>query len=80
MKIGILGTGCSKCKKLAENAEAAVKALGIACEVEKITDINEIVSYGVMLTPALAINGAVVSTGKVLGSDEIQKLLADAAS
>lgn len=75
MKIQILGTGCPKCKTLTQNAEIAVKELGIVCEVEKITDMDEILSFGVMMTPALAIDGEVKSTGKVLSSDDIKKLL-----
>ena len=74
-KIQILGTGCPKCKKLAENAEAAVKELGVEFEVEKVTDINEIMGFGVMMTPALAIDGEVKSVGKVLSQDEISKIL-----
>ena len=74
-KIQILGTGCPKCKKLAENAEAAAKALGIEYELVKVTDINEIMKFGVMMTPALAVDGDVKSTGKVLSADEIQKTL-----
>ncbi len=53
-KLQILGTGCPKCKKLAENTETAAKALGIECAIEKVTDINEIMKFGVMITPALA--------------------------
>jgi small redox-active disulfide protein 2 len=75
MKIQILGTGCPKCIKLAANAEAAAKALGVAYEIVKITDINEIVKYGVMMTPALAIAGEVKSVGKVPSTDEIKKFL-----
>ena len=74
-KIQILGTGCPKCKKLAENAESAVNELEIEFEVEKVTNINEIMSFGVMMTPALAIDGEVKSVGKVLSQDEISKLL-----
>ncbi len=76
MKIQILGTGCPKCKKLAENAEAAVKAAGVEAEVEKVTQINDIMAMGVMMTPALAIDGQVKVTGKVPSADEIQALLA----
>ena len=72
----ILGTGCPKCKKLAENTEAAAKALGIECEIVKVTDINEIMKFGVMMTPALAVDGQVKVVGKVPSSDEIQKMLA----
>jgi len=64
-KIQILGTGCPKCKKLAENAEAAVKDLGIEYDIEKVTNINEIMSFGVMMTPALAVDGEVKVVGKV---------------
>ena len=75
MKIQILGTGCPKCKKLAENAEAAAKDLGVECEIEKVTDINEIMKFGVMMTPALAVDGDVKSVGKVLSADEIKRTL-----
>jgi len=73
-KIQILGTGCPKCKKLAENAEAAAKDLGIEYSLEKITEINEIMKFGVMVTPALAIDGQVKSVGKVVSSDKIKKM------
>ena len=62
-KIQILGTGCPKCKKLAENAEAAAKELGIEYELEKVTQINDIMKMGVMMTPALAIDGEVKCAG-----------------
>jgi len=75
MKVQILGTGCPKCKRLAENAQAAVQELGIDVQIEKVTDINEIMSFGVMMTPALAIDGKVISAGKVLGVDEIKQLI-----
>jgi len=74
-KIQILGTGCPKCKKLAENAEAAVKDLGIEYEIEKVTNINEIMGFGVMMTPALAVDGEVKVTGKVVSPDEIKTML-----
>ena len=74
-KLQILGTGCPKCKKLTENAEAAAKALGIEYEIEKVTDINEIMNFGVMMTPALAVDGEVKAVGKVLSADEIKKIL-----
>ena len=76
MKIEILGTGCPKCKKLSENAEAAAKNAGVNCELEKVTDINEIMKYGVMMTPALAVDGEVKITGKVPSPPEIEKMLA----
>lgn len=75
MKIQILGTGCPKCKQLSENAEKAAKELGIQYELEKITDINKIMEFGVMMTPALAIDGQIKSVGKLLLPDEIKKLL-----
>jgi small redox-active disulfide protein 2 len=74
-KIQILGTGCPKCKKLAENAEAAVKELGIEFEIEKVTDINEIMKFGVMMTPALVVDGDVKVVGKVPSPDEINQML-----
>jgi len=75
-KIQILGTGCPKCKKLAENAQTATKDAGIECEIVKVTDINEIMKFGVMLTPALAVDGQVKVVGKVPSPDEIKKMLA----
>ena len=75
MKIEILGVGCPKCKQLTANAEAAIKELNIAAEISKITDIDKITEYGVMMTPAFAVDGTVVSAGKVLSKDEIKKIL-----
>ena len=75
-KIQILGTGCPKCKKLTENAQAAIQELGLDCDVEKVTDVNEIMKFGVMMTPALAVDGQVKSVGKVASPDEIKKMLA----
>jgi small redox-active disulfide protein 2 len=75
-KLQVLGTGCPKCKKLAENAEAAAKALGIEYVIEKITDINEIMKFGVMMTPALAVDGQVKVVGKVPDADAIKAWLA----
>ena len=75
-KIQILGTGCPKCKQLAENAEAAAKALSLDYELVKVTEINEIMKFGVMMTPALAVDGQVKSTGKVLSAEDIKKILA----
>jgi len=75
-KIQILGTGCPKCKKLAENARAAAEALGIEYEIEKITDINKIMQFGVMVTPALAVDGQVKISGKVPPPGEIEKMIA----
>jgi small redox-active disulfide protein 2 len=79
MKIQILGTGCPKCKKLAENAEAAAKALLLDFELEKIMDINQITAFGVMMTPALAIDGTVKLVGKASSVDELKAVLAGGA-
>ena len=72
----ILGTGCPKCKKLVENAEAAAKELGIDYDIVKITDINAIMGFGVMMTPALVVDGQVKVVGKVPDVMELKKLLA----
>lgn len=74
-KIQILGTGCVKCEKLYENAKAAVEECGSECEVEKISDIEKIVDHGVMMTPALVIDGEVKAVGKVLSSEDILAML-----
>jgi len=76
MKIQILGTGCPKCKTLMANAEAAVTALGIEAQLEKVDKIADIMKFGVMITPALAVDGVVKSVGKVLSADDIKKLFA----
>ncbi len=73
-KIQILGTGCPKCKLLAQHAEAAAKQLG-DFEIEKVTDINQIIGFGVMSTPALAVDGQVKISGRVPSTDEIIKIL-----
>ncbi len=76
MKIKILGTGCPKCKQLEENAKKAVKNAGIEnCEIQKITDLNDIMEYNVMMTPALVVDEEVKSTGKVLTPEEIVKII-----
>ena len=74
MKIQILGTGCPKCKALAESAEAAAEGAGVEYELEKITDINDIMKFGVMMTPALVIDGEVKVVGKVPSAEEIEKM------
>ena len=73
--VQVLGTGCAKCEKLKNNVEEAIKQSGTEATVEKITDITQITSFGVMMTPALVIDGEVKSVGKVLPSEDIQKLL-----
>ena len=72
-KLQILGTGCQKCKKLAEITAEAAKELNIEYEIVKVTDIDEIMSFGVMVTPALAVDGVVKISGKIPGKDDIRK-------
>lgn len=74
-KLQILGTGCSKCKALAELTERAAKEVGIEYELEKVTDLQQIMSFGVMSTPALAVDGQVKVVGRIPGLEEIQKLI-----
>lgn len=74
-KIQILGTGCAKCKTLAENAKKALEESGVDAEIEKIEDIREIMKFNVMTTPGLVIDGEVKAAGKLLSSDDIKKLL-----
>ena len=74
-RIKVLGSGCAKCKKLENEAALALKELGLPQNVEHITDFETISSLGVMITPALVIDGAVVSSGKVLSRKEIIGLL-----
>jgi small redox-active disulfide protein 2 len=73
--IEILGSGCAKCQQLAENAEAAARGLGLEYRIEKVTDPNRIADYGIMLTPALAVNGEVKSFGRLLSPEKIRPLL-----
>lgn len=75
-KIQILGTGCTKCEKLAANAKQAADSLGLDYELIKIQDINEITAFGIMSTPGLAIDGKVLSAGKLLSPADIEKLIA----
>lgn len=74
-KLQILGTGCPKCKKLAELTEEAAKSLGIDYELEKVSKLQEIMKFGVMITPALAVDGQVKVAGKVPSVDDIKKLI-----
>ena len=74
-KIQILGTGCPKCKTLAENAEAAARDAGVEYELEKITDITEIMKLGVMMTPGIVVDGVVKSSGKVASVQDIKGYL-----
>jgi len=75
MKIEILGTGCTKCKKLFDNAVEAVRLAGIQADIAKVEDIQKIIALGVMITPAIAVDGEVKSAGKALSVDEIKKMI-----
>jgi len=75
MNIKVLGSGCIKCKKLYENVEIALKESQIEATLEKVEDINQIIDYGVMMTPGLVIDEKVVSVGKVLSSKDIIQLI-----
>ncbi len=75
-KLEILGTGCPKCEKLAKAAEEAAQSLGIEYELKKIKDINDIMDYGVMMTPALVVDGEVKVAGKVPSIDDLKKMIA----
>jgi len=75
MKIQILGTGCAKCKQLTENAENAAREMGLDYQLEKVTGIKDIVQFGVMMTPALAVDGKVKLAGRVATPAEIRELL-----
>ena len=74
-KIQILGTGCAKCEKLAANAKLAAENLGLDYEMEKVTDLNQIMGFGVMTTPGLVVDGKVLVTGKVPSPTDIEKML-----
>ena len=75
MKIQILGTGCPKCKKLGELADQAAKEMGLEFEIEKVTGIAEIMEFAVMTTPALAVDGKVLSAGHVPSYEKVKELL-----
>ena len=74
-RVQVLGPGCPKCEKLKAHAEEAIAELGIDATVEKVTDIMEITDFGVMMTPALVVDGEVKVVGKVPSSEEIKELL-----
>lgn len=76
MEIRILGTGCPKCKKLEEETRQAAAEMGLDYSIEKVTDLKDIVSFGVMMTPALVVDGKVKVAGKVPAREDIKKLLA----
>jgi len=73
--VQVLGTGCAKCEKLKCNVEEAVAQSGVEATIEKVSDINQIVAFGVMTTPALVVDGEVKSVGKVASPEEIKELL-----
>ena len=75
MKVEVLGTGCARCKRLAKNVEAAITDLGIEAELVKVDDITEIMDRGVMLTPALAVDGELKVSGRVADVKEIKEIL-----
>jgi small redox-active disulfide protein 2 len=79
MKLQILGTGCAKCNALTHATEQAAQALGLPYELEKITDLKQIMSFGVMITPALVVDGKVKVSGKVPNVNELKSLLQPAA-
>ncbi len=76
MKLQILGTGCAKCSSLAAATEQAAQALGLDYQLEKVTDLKEIMSFGVMMTPALVVDGKVKVAGRVPPVDDLKRLLA----
>ena len=76
----VIGPGCAKCRTLAQFTEQAVQELGVAAEITKVTDLTQIMALGVMMTPALAINGTVKVVGKVPSVAEIKSLLQQAAA
>ncbi|MCL4305743.1 TM0996/MTH895 family glutaredoxin-like protein [bacterium] len=79
MKIQVLGTGCPKCNKLSELTERVASDLGLDSKVEKVTDINAIVTAGVMMTPALLVDGQVKVSGRIPSEQELRSFLTEAA-
>ena len=75
MKLQILGTGCARCNMLETNVRAAVAEAGIDAEVEKVTDLDTMMDMGVMVTPALTLDGKVVSAGKVLTKEQVLSII-----
>ncbi len=75
-KLQVLGTGCPKCRQLYERTEAAARALGIEYELTKVEEIVEIMAFGVMLTPALVVDGQVKLSGKLPGVEELKTIIA----
>ncbi len=75
MKLTVIGPGCSRCKALAQLTEQAAKELGVQYELNKVTDLKQIMAFGVVMTPALAVDGTVKLAGRVPSLDEVKKLL-----
>lgn len=75
MKIQILGTGCARCKQLTANAEEAVQGIGVEAEIEKVTEIKEILKFQILMTPGLVIDGKVKAAGRVPSAEEIREML-----
>ena len=75
-KLQILGTGCAKCRQLADAAEQAAESLGLPFQIEKVTEIQKIMAFGVMRTPALAVDGEIKVSGRVPSVDEIRAMIA----
>jgi len=75
MKILVLGPGCAKCQRLMENAQKAIQELGVDADVEKISDMKQIVALGIMSTPGLVVDGRVKGSGRVFNVDEIKKMI-----
>lgn len=80
MQLLVIGPGCAKCKTLAQFTEQAVKELGLTAEINKVTDLKQIMALGVMMTPALAVNGTIKVVGKVPSVAEIKGILQQAAA
>lgn len=74
-EVKVLGSGCPKCQELLRQTERAIRELGLECRVEKVTDIVQITDYGVMMTPALVVDGEVKSTGKIPPLDALKQML-----
>ena len=77
MKIKIYGSGCPNCITLEANTKKALEEKGMKADIEKVTDMNKIIEAGIMMTPALEIDGKIVSTGKVLSPDEVKNFLSE---
>lgn len=80
IKLQILGTGCPKCKLLTERTETAAAELGLACEIEKVTEIDKILEFGVVATPALVVDGEIKVFGHVPGTSRLKEMLAGAGA